>query len=736
MNNLLQSLKNIISVSPMPMAVVDKEMRYLAVAEQWITLYGLENEPMIGRSHYDVFPEIDERWKEIHSNCLGGKDQRCDNDRFERADGTVMWLKWEVRHWVDEDGKIGGMMMSSEDITYKTKIFMNETRFQLFMDDFPGLCWIIDHEKVFKYANKSFYDTFNLTSGVIDKNTAVFFTSDIAKHLQEHNQSVLKSGKGKVFHQTIRDHQGIPQVFKTHKFPFAEAGVEMVGAVAFNITKSKQLEEELFRSETQFKIAFEHSPIGMALTSPDGNWKRVNKSLCQMLGYTAGEMKKLKFQDLTHADDLTKSVTGLNDLGNGKIDRLKYEKRYIHKDGSTIWTVIAVTPLFDRLGEPLYYVSQIEDITRRKKIENDLVLSEKKFRAIFENVQDVFYQTDPNGLLTEISPSIEKYSGYARSEMIGRPVTDFYLYAEDRERFVETLGNKGFVTDFEVLLKSPIDTPRYASVNARLIFENGTLLTTDGSMRDVTVRKLQENILKTLNMELTASNKQKNNLLSIIGHDLRNPISGSLQLLTMTMDDYESSTAGETQISLSIIREELSGANNLLENLLEWAKSQRNAVSFNPSQVKEMNGLVDRCIQAVSVMSLKKKIVITSQVADGLSLFADTGMLETVIRNLLSNAIKFTHISGEIVLTAVGNDDGVWFSISDNGQGIPKDKIAGLFIESSQYTTFGTQGEKGTGLGLNLCYEFVHKHGGKIWVESIENKGSTFYFSIPNALGI
>jgi signal transduction histidine kinase len=320
--------------------------------------------------------------------------------------------------------------------------------------------------------------------------------------------------------------------------------------------------------------------------------------------------------------------------------------------------------------------------------------------------------------------------------MIGRPVTDFYLYAADRERFVETLGNKGFVTDFEVLLKSKIDTPRYASVNARLIFENGTLLTTDGSMRDVTVRKLQENILKTLNMELTASNKQKNNLLSIIGHDLRNPISGSLQLLTMTMDDYESSTAGETQISLSIIREELSGANNLLDNLLEWAKSQRNAVSFNPSQVKEMNGLVDRCIQAVSVMSLKKKIVITSQVADGLSLFADTGMLETVIRNLLSNAIKFTHISGEIVLTAVGKDDGVLFSISDNGQGIPKDKITGLFIETSQYTTFGTQGEKGTGLGLNLCYEFVHKHGGKIWVESIENKGSTFYFSIPNALGI
>ncbi len=323
-----------------------------------------------------------------------------------------------------------------------------------------------------------------------------------------------------------------------------------------------------------------------------------------------------------------------------------------------------------------------------------------------------------------------------RSEMIGRPFTDFYLYAHDRKRFLESLRAKGFVIDFEVLLKSKHNEPIYASVNARLIVENGTLLTTDGSMRDVTVRKLQESVLKVLNAELTESNKQKSNLLSIIGHDLKNPISGSLQLLNMTLDDYESSTEDEIKSSLSMIRKELSSANDLLENLLEWAKSQRNAASFNPVKITAVNDLVDKCTQVVCAMAIKKKITIKSQVDEGLSFLADTGMLETVIRNLLSNAIKFTHIGGEITIKAVGNGAGALFSIRDNGQGIPKDKMDGLFNKNSQYTTFGTQREKGTGLGLSLCYEFVHRHGGTIWAESIENNGSSFHFSIPNTMGI
>ncbi len=362
------------------------------------------------------------------------------------------------------------------------------------------------------------------------------------------------------------------------------------------------------------------------------------------------------------------------------------------------------------------------------------MLSEKKYRTIFENVQDVFYQTSQEGIVTEISPSIAQHSGYTRNEIIGKPVDLFYYYTQDRERIVEQLRLNGAVIDFEVRLKTRDDELRYASVNARLIIENGVITGTEGSMRDVTTRKFHENALQALNTELTASNEQKNKLFSIIGHDLRNPISGSLQLLDMTLTDFESSSADEVHSYLSMMRTELSNANALLEDLLTWAKSQFNAVSFNPVEIKDLPGLIEKCIQTVMPAAQKKNIEIVASLKGEMLLHADTGMLETIIRNLLSNAVKFTHIGGMVIIKVSGNENGLLFSVKDNGQGIPEDKIGELFNKNSNYTTFGTLGEKGTGLGLSLCYDFVSKHGGTLWVESAVGLGTTFYFNIPDLL--
>jgi PAS domain S-box-containing protein len=628
------------------------------------------------------------------------------------------------------DNVISDITNNTEQATFT----MNEKRFYAFMDELPGLCWIADEHNFLRYANKCFFDTLHLTPEVIGKPLEEIFGDEIARSAQINNKVVLKSGENKEFHQTVRDRNGHPQYYKTYKFPFKDKEGGMVGAVAFNVTKRIKLEEELYQSEAQFKQAFEHSLVGMALISPQGKWERVNRSLCQMIGYTEHEMKSLTIQDLTHPDDLKGSQTILEDLALGRIEEVKYEKRYLHKDGRAIWVVIAATMLYDSAGKALHYVSQIEDITKRKEIENDLVLSEKKYRTIFENVQDVFYQTNQEGIVTEISPSIAQHSGYLRTEIIGKPVGDFYYYPQDRERIIEQLRINGTVIDFEVRLKTKDEELRYASVNAKLNVENGVITGTEGSMRDVTRRKFQENALQALNTELTASNEQKNKLFSIIGHDLRNPISGSLQLLDLTLNDFASSSADEVHSYLSMMKTELSNANILLEDLLTWAKSQFNAVSFNPVEVENLGSLINKCIKTVSPMAVKKNISIIPYLKGELLLHADTGMLETIIRNLLSNAVKFTDTGGDIILKAVGNDNGVLFSVKDNGRGIPKHKIDELFNKNSNYTTFGTSGEKGTGLGLSLCNDFVLKHGGSLWVESEEGSGTTFYFTIPELL--
>jgi len=733
MNDFPAAFKSIIAISPVPMAIVDTNMCYLAVSDKWVSFYDLENRELIGKSHYEVFPEIEIRWKNIHTACLNGEDQACNEDRFERADGTIMWLKWEVRHWLDDQGKIGGMMMYSEDVTGSANITMNEKRFQLFMDELPGLCWITDYHGILKYANKCFFENFHLPAETLGRNLTEIFGEDIANATQLNNKTILQTGESKEFHQTLRDSHGHPQYYKTYKFLFRDKDGEgnMVGAISFNITKRIRLEEELHQSEAQFKQAFEHSLIGMALISPEGRWKKVNKSLSQILGYTEVELNLLTIQDITHPEDLENSISILENLATGKIEEMKYEKRYIHKDGRSVWVVIAATMLYDVTGHPLHYVSQIEDITKRKEIENDLVLSEKKYRTIFENVQDVFYQTDQQGIVTEISPSIELHSGYQRHEIIGMPVANFYYYPQDRERIVEELQINGFVIDFEVRLKTKNEELKYASVNARLIIEKGVVVGTEGSMRDVTTRRFHENALRALNTELTASNEQKNKLFSIIGHDLRNPISGSLQLLNLTLMDFESSSADDVHTYLSVMKTELSNANDLLEDLLTWAKSQFNALSFNPVEVRDLSALMHKCIQTVLPMAVKKDIEIVQSVKGDSLLYVDRGMLETIIRNLLSNAVKFTHQGGTIVLKANSGQNVVRFSVKDTGIGIPRDKLSELFNKHSNYTTFGTVGEKGTGLGLSLCYDFVLKHGGQLWAESEEGIGSTFYFTIP-----
>jgi PAS domain S-box-containing protein len=732
MTNNLISIESLFAIMPSAMALLDTNFVYLAATHKYVSLLQNQNSSISGKSFFDLNASGHNLWDDIFHSVLAG------NERIDVIDTSYTQnpdLRSSATPWIGLDGRVQGILLSVEVRKPKPQS-INEDRFKLFMDHFPGLCWISDDKNVLRYANKNFFDTLHLSEDVIGQNNEVIFGVDIANNGHMNNMDVLKSNKNKEFYQTFRDEHGHPKYFKTYKFPFHDTDGEqsMIGAISFDITKNKQLEEHLYQSDEQFRQAFEHSLIGMALISTDGKWERANDSLCKILGYSEAELQRMKVQDITHPDDLDKSNQFLGDLINEEKENIKLEKRYIHKNGSVIWVMIAATMLKDKTGKPLHYVSHIENITKRKEIEDNLVLSEKKYRTIFENVHDVFYQTSDEGIVIDISPSIEFNSGYTREEVIGRPVTDFYYYEQDRARMVELLKHDGFVIDFEVRLKTKSNTLKYASVNARLVIEPGKALTIEGSMRDVTTRKFQENALKTLNIELTESNEQKNKLLSIIGHDLRNPISGSLQLLDLTLMDYESTSALEIHAYLSKMKEELSNANELLDDLLTWAKAQFNSFNFNPVKVGDPNALIQNCVHKVLPMALKKGVTLVVNMEDEIELTADTGMLETILRNLVSNAVKFTISGGQITVSARSLVNSVEFSVKDTGTGIAPESIDKLFNKSLNFTTYGTSGEKGTGLGLSLCSDFVSRHGGEIWVESTVNVGSTFYFTIPQPL--
>jgi len=236
--------------------------------------------------------------------------------------------------------------------------------------------------------------------------------------------------------------------------------------------------------------------------------------------------------------------------------------------------------------------------------------------------------------------------------------------------------------------------------------------------------------LKQSEIKLLQLNADKDLFISILAHDLRNPFNSILGLSQLLLDDLQKIDLFTVEKYIEVINTTSQKTYNLLEDLLLWTRSQSGKLEFKP-RVIDFVRTFDETIENMRTNALSKKITINFSVNGNITLLADKDMIKVVLRNLISNAIKFTHQEGQINIIAEQTASTLLVTVSDNGVGIVSGRINDLFDISKIVTTKGTSNEKGTGLGLLLCREFVEKHGGKIWVESIEGKGSDFKFTLP-----
>ncbi|UTA66572.1 ATP-binding protein [Emticicia sp. 21SJ11W-3] len=236
---------------------------------------------------------------------------------------------------------------------------------------------------------------------------------------------------------------------------------------------------------------------------------------------------------------------------------------------------------------------------------------------------------------------------------------------------------------------------------------------------------------KAMNARLAESNLVKDRLFSIIGHDLRGPIGNMTQLLTiMELDELD---PAERKEIVGIMKQQCDASYEVLTSLLNWGKIQLQGAAV--SMIKfEPEAIVSKNINVLMNQARAKALNLSNHVPAGLQVYADASQFDFIIRNLLSNAIKFSHKEGSIEVNAASDvdEDFVVFSVNDNGVGISAEQQQ-QFLRSNINVAYGTDGEKGTGLGLLLIKEFVQANGGKIWLESEEGKGSTFYFTLKKA---
>jgi len=244
--------------------------------------------------------------------------------------------------------------------------------------------------------------------------------------------------------------------------------------------------------------------------------------------------------------------------------------------------------------------------------------------------------------------------------------------------------------------------------------------------RDLLEEKVQQRTRK-----IEALNATRDKFFSIIAHDLRNPFNTILGLSEIALGNLQHPESEKGRKSVADIRDTAKHTFDLLQNLLWWARSQTGALDFQPGSFN-ISELIHENIDLLKSQAEKKNIVLKCQCSDEVMVTADTRMIDTVLRNLLSNAIKFTQQGGQIVIAVVSHDRQVEVSVADNGIGISAENIPRIFKLDNKYSRKGTDKERGSGLGLILCQEFIEKHGGVITVESEPGKGSTFRFSLPS----
>ncbi len=618
MNNYLNTIY--IRQAPQAIAMFDCDMRYVAVSEKWLNDYHIKTD-VIGKSHYEIFPEIGDDWKQIHQDCLKGAINTNPEAIFQRLDGSRQWISWDVRPWFEEDGNIGGILMYTEDIT-----------------------------------------------------------------------------------------------------------------------KRKLVELELSRSEQQFRQTFEHSAIGMAIVDLNGRWVKVNKSLCDIVGYTATELMEKTFQHITHPEDLDKDLELLAELLAGKRDSYRMEKRYFAKNGDWVWVLLAVALVKDNEGKPQHFVSQVTDITEQKLADQKVqeVLAELK-GILKASSQVSIIGADINGVITTFNKGAENMLGYTAEEVLFKQTPEIIHVRSEVEarahELTEILGESisGFDTFVAYAKRGLYESRQWTYVRkdgstfpVQLVVTANKNATGEirgflGVAIDISKIKEAENEIKSL-LDVTADqNRRLLNFAHIVSHNLRSH-SGNFSMLLELLDKETNPEAQKEMMDL--LRE---ASDNLKETIahLNEVVQMNSSTEDNLRQVS-LNKAAESAVGSIQALLKANNATCVINIPENTHVQAVPAYLDSILLNFVTNSVKYRSPDRNpaITITAIpAPNHFIMLSITDNGMGIDLKKHGSKLF--GMYKTF--HGNKDArGIGLFITKNQIEAMGGKIEAESEPGIGTTF----------
>lgn len=498
-----------------------------------------------------------------------------------------------------------------------------------------------------------------------------------------------------------------------------------------DITERKLSEEALKKSQQLFQTLSQVSPVGIFRTRPDGYTSYVNPGWLQLSGLTEQEALGFGWLKAVHPDDRKQLEETWNSSVQKTLDSIA-EYRFVWPDGRIVWVMgNAVTEYRD--NKIIGYVGTVTDITERKMAEIALRKSEEKFRRIFENVQDVYYETSLEGLILEVSPSIVGLTKgvYNVSDLIGKSMYEFYQNPDERGIITDILKNKGLVSDFEVILTDRENLVVPCAISAKLLFDpSGRPEKIIGSMRDITERKIASDALKIAKEKAETSDKLKTDFLNNISHEVRTPLNGILGFAEIISLQDLSET--ERKESLTMLFESSNRLLNTITNYMDISLITSGSLTVNKKDFIPVL-VLKRLFNSFETSCINRKLDLILDVpenSESIALNNDPEICQKILSHFLDNAVKFTE-KGSINFGFQINTGKFEFFVRDTGVGINADSFRTIFDRFSKNNIDPYKVSEGSGLGLSIAEGMAQAIGGSIRLESELGKGSCFYLSVP-----
>lgn len=730
-----ERLRLFIENNPVSVAMFDQEMRYLAVSPRWLQSYGVTDE-VIGRSHYEVFPEIPERWKQVYQRCLAGSVEKSDEDRFERADGSVDWIKWEARPWFNGMGNIGGIMICSEDISERKRAELalreSEQQLSLALAAAAMGVWILEIPSNRVFWSPESYQLVGLDqmNPTLESFTSLIHPEDLARVTDAINAAIASRTLYEAEFRIIRpDGKTIWLSNYGRAIYDVEGQPQRLLGVAMDITERKRADEALRGSEARMGGIINSAMDAIISVNNQQRIVLFNRAAEKMFRYSAEEvlgqpltrLVPARFQaaheehvrhfsqtgETTRAMGALSAVCGVR--RNGEEFPIEASISQIEADGQKLFTVI------------------LRDITERQRANEQLI----EQAALLDQSHEAIIVRNLGGYIRYWSRGAERLYGWTAEEAVGRSSVELH-YRKDSSPLIEATrlvlengewnGELHHVTKDgrEVIVEGHWTLVRDAEGNPKNILAINT---------DVTEKKkLEANFLRAQRLESIGT------LASGIAHDLNNvlsPILMGTQMLQMKLHDDQSLRL------LALMQANANRGAEMIKQVLSFSKG------ISGQRVVLQTKHLIREIVRIAEETFPKSVRIEQKLAEDLwTVSGDATRLHQVLLNLCVNARDAMPQGGSLTIRAENQSldklyaqmlkgaapgNFVVITIADTGVGIPPEYLDRIF--DPFFTT--KEPGKGTGLGLATVQGIVTSHGGFITVESKLGLGTKFCVYLP-----